>query len=312
VSDLAQPFFGGVFLLITGRCNLSCSHCYVSSSPHGSFGLDDAQLRSLRDEIVRFPGILNVSISGGEPLARRDLSVELLASFSRVHRTSLLTNAMLIDRRTAKTLAACPIHIRVSLEGGQRTHDRLRGGPAYQKTVSGIDILLSEGFPSNRLSLHCAVLPGGEAAIDEVLEFADSRNIGLVRFDEIRPLGRGKANWGSLNGNASPGWLGQSLGNGRGGWFAGHLEDSDGETLSHINIFPDGGVYISAIPHPHDCIGNVGSQTLSEICADWHRIQNAIRHRFVVQSRGTTSPAYLLRRSTHTLKGVTNAGRQDR
>jgi MoaA/NifB/PqqE/SkfB family radical SAM enzyme len=47
-----------VWLEITGKCQLSCEHCYAASGPHGSHGTMDADdWRRVIDQIVgtRFP-----------------------------------------------------------------------------------------------------------------------------------------------------------------------------------------------------------------------------------------------------------------
>ena len=60
-----------VVWLITARCNLSCIHCYTSRFKGlGELSTNDA-LRLIQ-EIAEI-GIRHVSISGGEPLIRKDL-----------------------------------------------------------------------------------------------------------------------------------------------------------------------------------------------------------------------------------------------
>ena len=60
----------------TRKCNLSCKHCYSSSSPHLKDMLDISALKDFLS-FAYDQGFNNIAMSGGEPLLYRDIE-ELL------------------------------------------------------------------------------------------------------------------------------------------------------------------------------------------------------------------------------------------
>jgi MoaA/NifB/PqqE/SkfB family radical SAM enzyme len=60
---------------LTKRCNLSCSHCYISAGPFqtAEAELTTAECRRVIDELVAVNPSPMLILSGGEPLVRDDL-----------------------------------------------------------------------------------------------------------------------------------------------------------------------------------------------------------------------------------------------
>ena len=128
------PLFGGH--KITYNCNLKCKMClfWKRSSPDLSIEKEKAILRQVYDA-----GVCGVAFEGGEPLMRRDL-VEILA-FSRslpLH-TSLITNGTLLESRIDEIAPHINGVVYVSLDGLEKTHDRIRGViGCFKKAIQGI------------------------------------------------------------------------------------------------------------------------------------------------------------------------------
>jgi radical SAM protein with 4Fe4S-binding SPASM domain len=89
-------------LQLTARCNFRCSHCYQAERRRDE--LTTRAWRAVLDDL-REAGVLLLTLSGGEPLLRRDFLE--IASHARALRFSLQlkTNGFLIDRRMADQLA---------------------------------------------------------------------------------------------------------------------------------------------------------------------------------------------------------------
>lgn len=59
---------------ITERCNLKCSFCFASSGENNKAkDLDINTIRSMYESVLKYSGICNIQISGGEPTLRDDL-----------------------------------------------------------------------------------------------------------------------------------------------------------------------------------------------------------------------------------------------
>ncbi len=81
---------------ITGRCNYRCRHCFMSA-PHAAQGEPDwSELMAMLDAFCRC-GIRNISLTGGEPMFRRNFW-QLVDEILRrgINITTLYSNGLLI------------------------------------------------------------------------------------------------------------------------------------------------------------------------------------------------------------------------
>ena len=99
-SDAAQNrFVRTAHWSITGKCNYRCRHCYMSA-PDAKLGeIDHDTMMDLARQIADC-GILEVSLTGGEPLVRRDFMelVDALLSY-RIRIAQIYTNGKLVDEK---------------------------------------------------------------------------------------------------------------------------------------------------------------------------------------------------------------------
>ena len=101
---------GDVRISVTDRCNFRCQYCMPAE---GLPWLDRGELLTY-EEIARLVALLasmgvhDVRLTGGEPLARRELwrLVELLSADENVHDLSLTTNGYLLERQVEKLVQA--------------------------------------------------------------------------------------------------------------------------------------------------------------------------------------------------------------
>jgi MoaA/NifB/PqqE/SkfB family radical SAM enzyme len=134
-------------------CNLRCSHCFISCSPHNhSFGfLDLETVRRALDESVRL-GVKEYYFTGGEPFLNRDM-VPILELTLRYGPATVLTNGTVFKEewldRLAKADAASPysLEFRVSLDGFTAAmNDPVRGPGTFDRAMRGVRQLVAHGF----------------------------------------------------------------------------------------------------------------------------------------------------------------------
>ncbi len=128
-------------------CNLSCLHCYSSSSPkeRGALGvaLLSNALSNAADE-----GYDYVSISGGEPLLYKPLETLLKYAKEVAYKTAIATNGMLLDERQLEKLDGVTDFIAVSLDGIPESHNRMRNSAiAFEKMSANLEYLRDSGIP---------------------------------------------------------------------------------------------------------------------------------------------------------------------
>ncbi|HST22424.1 MAG TPA: radical SAM protein [Blastocatellia bacterium] len=135
---------------LTYRCNEQCSHCYLDVLPPNQDvpgELSTEECFRVIDEIVEL-GALNLLLSGGEILARRDFFQ--IAEYARSKRLllRLFTNGILITPQVADQLAALhPYGIEISLYGSDpETHDRItQRERSWELTIRALKLLRERG-----------------------------------------------------------------------------------------------------------------------------------------------------------------------
>src|ERR671934_171480 len=182
---------------VTDRCNFRCTYCMPAE------GLE--WLR--RDEILSFEeierltrilaalGVGEVRLTGGEPLARRDLPrlVEMLAATPLVHDLSLTTNGTLLDRLAGPLVAAGLRRVNVSLDS--LSHVRfaeITRRDALDRVLRGLEE--AERYPELRpIKVNCVAIKGfTEDEVPALAELA-RRKPYVVRFIEFMPLDADRA-----------------------------------------------------------------------------------------------------------------------
>lgn len=181
-----------IFWNLTGRCNLSCVHCYNRSGPEKSRSdeLSTAEALAFIDDCatLKVPVIL---LSGGEPLIREDIW-ELAHYASRLGiKTALSTNGTLITPNIARKIHDAGIgYVGISLDGASaQTHDRFRGADgAFKRACDAFQALQEEDV---RCGVRVTVTKDNVAELEELIDL--SLRLSASRFCVywLVPSGRG-------------------------------------------------------------------------------------------------------------------------
>lgn len=141
------------FQIAGTRCNLACSHCFVSCSPtNRAFGfLDKETVFAFLEEGAR-RGVKEFYFTGGEPFLHRDLP-EILERTLTLGPATVLTNgtafteAALARLRRAEETSRYSLELRLSLDGfTPETNDPVRGAGTFDRIVRGLRLALDYGF----------------------------------------------------------------------------------------------------------------------------------------------------------------------
>ena len=139
-----------LWLQINNACNLTCTHCLVSSGPGGAPGLDSAALARLVDRAKQL-GMERLYVTGGEPFLRRDL-FDLARRATETHGAEMivLTNATVLSgavKKGLETLDRAKVKFQVSIDGARpETNDPIRGAGTFVKALDGAKVLADMGF----------------------------------------------------------------------------------------------------------------------------------------------------------------------
>ncbi|MCA1993430.1 MAG: radical SAM protein, partial [Coleofasciculus sp. S288] len=112
--------------LATNRCNARCAHCSSNSSTPYPDELSQEEACDLMDQFAE-AGVVDLAISGGEPLLRQDLFEIIAHARSRGLSVGVGSNGAVLSQETAIRLVESGINrFQVSLDGQAAEHEALR------------------------------------------------------------------------------------------------------------------------------------------------------------------------------------------
>lgn len=133
---------------ITSKCNMSCEHCWAKMY---NKDIDEEIILKTAKEVAN-SGVFAVSLSGGEPIIRFDLLVEVIRLLkTRNIVIEILTNATLLNDDKISLLSSLLNHdsdiIQVSLDGSNiTTYGYQRHNNMFEKVKENIKIIVKSGL----------------------------------------------------------------------------------------------------------------------------------------------------------------------
>lgn len=188
-----EPDLTYLFWECTLRCNLRCLHCGSSCEAASPIPeLDTAQIRAVLDTIAEDfdASRIFVSITGGEPLMRKDLAA-VVAHMTKVGlRSCIVTNGVLLsDRRAEELYDAGMRTITVSVDGLAREHELVRGEGTWAKALAALSTAKRAGFTV--VEAVTCVRPanlGDLAALESAVRDAGADLFRLITIDRMGRL----------------------------------------------------------------------------------------------------------------------------
>jgi pyrroloquinoline quinone biosynthesis protein E len=165
-----RPF--GMLAELTYACPLHCPYC---SNPLNLADYSDELTTEEWQRVLaeaRALGVLQLHLSGGEPLQRRDL-VDLVSSARDLGLyTNLITSSLGLSRRRAEQLKAAGLdHVQISIQADDPSlSDRIAGTPSYEKKVAAARMVKELDWP---LTLNVVIHRHNIDRIGNILDLAE-------------------------------------------------------------------------------------------------------------------------------------------
>ncbi|MFQ5382056.1 MAG: radical SAM protein [Dehalococcoidia bacterium] len=175
---------------ITGQCNLKCMHCYASATAKPFDGeLNTAECYKVLDDLANYK-VPSILFSGGEPLMRPEILEFAKYAAGKGIRTVLSSNGTLIDESMAEKVRDAGFsYAGISLDGTEKTHDRIRGVPgSFKASLRAMRLLREAGVRTGiRFTVHAKNVDD----MAEVFQIVEEEKIPRVCVYHLAYAGRG-------------------------------------------------------------------------------------------------------------------------
>ena len=184
----------GMLLELTHRCPLQCPYC---SNPLHLERAGDELPTSVWESVLEQAaalGVLQVHFSGGEPMARGDLSVLVRQAAKLGLYSNLITSAVLLNAASLGVLAEAGLdHVQISFQDAEaKGADRIgnyAGGHA--KKLAAAALVRAAGLA---LTLNFVVHRHNIARVPEMIAMGEAMGAGRIEIANVQYYG-----WGLLN-----------------------------------------------------------------------------------------------------------------
>ncbi|MHA2325834.1 MAG: radical SAM protein, partial [Promethearchaeota archaeon] len=173
-----------VFWSVTHRCNLNCTHCYVTQDtnemPYGEACEIIDQLSEAKNFILIF--------FGGEALLRDDIFNLMSYATRRNINVALASNGTLITTKIANKLKEIGVgYVQVSIDGLKDVHEEIRGKDTFEKAISAIKNCLNEGIYT---CIGTTITQQNVHQIYDIVDLAKSLKVQKLEIVDFVPSGK--------------------------------------------------------------------------------------------------------------------------
>ena len=183
-----------LYIYLTDRCNLSCTHCW-QSAPYDEFSrppdLSLDACEAFLDQAMNM-GLRDITFSGGEPLLNREFGRFCRYFGEHNVQMAMETNGMMIPHNGhLDAIREHSIYCAVSLDGATpKVHNAQRGNRhAFSRTVRALDTLEAAGVT---FQVIMAISKQNHHELVPLLDFISERyeNCDVVKINVTDSIGR--------------------------------------------------------------------------------------------------------------------------
>lgn len=185
--DLATPVH--MVWISTNACNARCQHCSSASAERTPDELTTAEILRVVDEFAT-AGVLDLGVSGDEPLLRRDLFDVIARVRAHGMTIGVGSNGTSITRANARRLKDAGVdRLQISLDGSKSSHDCLRCWPGlFERVLRAIAVSIDAGL---RTHVCCTINRLNASELASFAEAVCQLGVRRINFSRFVPTGRG-------------------------------------------------------------------------------------------------------------------------
>lgn len=177
-----------VDILLTNRCNLSCSHCLYTDEKD-KIDLPYITILRLFDQLDS--ATTDIHLLGGEPLCRIDIVKIVKAAFDRGLHCQILTNGYNLNEKLLLNMKKGGLKsIGFSVDGTEKDHNINRvKDDAFKKVINAIKCAARNGYSPK---VSTAVHIGNVKSIPEMVINLNDIGVKRILIEYVLPIGRGR------------------------------------------------------------------------------------------------------------------------
>ena len=181
---------------LTRQCNLNCSYCYANAgNTNFNKNYDNINFEDIKRYLIGIKSICTpgctIQITGGEPLLKKELlykTIELVNELKFDYLT-INTNGYFLTDNDIKEFSKYKIdNFTISLDGGEKIHNSIRGENSFNKALNSIFKLKNAGF---NVTASMTIHNKNFDLLEDFIIFCNKYHIHSFT-SPMFPLGRGK------------------------------------------------------------------------------------------------------------------------
>jgi len=187
-----RPKVYSVAIEVTAHCQQKCAYCYNAWREDNGAGMEAGSAKKLHarvEKLLSAVDVDHVTITGGEPFARKDLFELLDLVKTKGVGIQIISNGGLVDDALATRLAPYGVsYVQVTLDGPTaELHDEHVGGEGhFDKTLRGIAALRRAGVTV----VGCTVVTRKNAPhVADILALFQSLGVEHIALSRFSPAG---------------------------------------------------------------------------------------------------------------------------
>jgi radical SAM protein with 4Fe4S-binding SPASM domain len=171
---------------IGGHCNLRCIYCFPDVLHERYTELSAEEARVVATKIID-AAVLEVTLSGGEPLLRKDLFEIAGLLRARNLAVSMMTNGTLLTDEHARRMAELDLSVGVSLDSLSEEVNRItRGDGVVDQVKRAVDVLARHDVGTN---LVVTVTRHNFDGLETIFEYARAVGMTSIMLQDLRGFG---------------------------------------------------------------------------------------------------------------------------
>ena len=192
-------YFPAIEWRITDRCNYNCLHCYNASDESACADQWEYEEALAFLDQCRECGILEIRLSGGEPMLHKRFPDLVRAIYERgMYVGEIVTNGSFLNRDILSEIASYgkkPL-FKVSFDGFG-FHDWMRNYPGAEKqALKAFELLAEEGFP---ILVNSQINRRNKDSFSQTISYFDALGIQTLRFIRTTEVPRWVLNAGDAS-----------------------------------------------------------------------------------------------------------------